>query len=86
MIHNQDELRNHEAKYHNYQSSKYEPHYPRLLSKEEKIAIVAKGEKRLGWHHFFGYGTESTRLPNFFKPVISDVDISYYHGPHESMK
>jgi len=46
LIHSQDELKRHEAKYHDYQVSNYEPHHHRPLSKEEFKAIVVRGEEK----------------------------------------
>jgi hypothetical protein len=46
VIHNDTDLKRHEAKYHAYQTSKYEPHHHRPLSKEEFKEIVARGEEK----------------------------------------
>jgi uncharacterized C2H2 Zn-finger protein len=46
IIHNKEEYRRHERKYHGYNTSQYEDHHHRPLSKEEFNAIVARGEEK----------------------------------------
>ena len=46
LIHNKEEFKRHEARYHAYQSSNYELHHHRPLNKEEKAIIVARGEEK----------------------------------------
>ena len=56
VVYDKSDFRRHEAKHHAYQPFKHEPHHHKPLTDNEKTIIVARGEQRLGLHHFIGYG------------------------------
>ena len=52
-----EQVRRHSARFHDYTEIEYEQYHRQMpLTREEKAEIVAKGEKRLGLHHFIGFG------------------------------
>jgi hypothetical protein len=46
LVHNKEEYKRHEARFHAYQASSYEQHHHRLLSDADFNGIVAKGEAK----------------------------------------